>query len=194
MGRLDPETRKGLLDRFLRDCEIAESVVRPSGCRELQKVEGCQAKRAVTSLKADNSSSQMKPKANNKEAEAQNAQAASPEADEGPEQESSSNMNQGHPADPKPADEQEIIARKPSKEINLQSQALPRGDSPLTSESETQSPRTTRAQKTSEVNRVDKINELSRGTRKTRRATSQSYDHVRTPLCPAAIIRLLTGF
>ncbi|KAH9807638.1 hypothetical protein DFH28DRAFT_937995 [Melampsora americana] len=134
----------------------------------------------------------MKPKADNKEAEAQNAQAASPEADERPEQESL-NINQGHP---EPAAEQRTIARKPSKDINIQTdqQVVPRGDSPLTSESETQSPRITRAQKTSEVNCTDKINELSRGTRKSKRATSQSYDHVRTRLSPAAIMRLLIGF
>ncbi|EGF97976.1 uncharacterized protein MELLADRAFT_84127 [Melampsora larici-populina 98AG31] len=192
MGRLEPETRKSLLDRFLRDCEIAESVAKPSGTRgnrKLQQIlrllqeQGNRAKIAVSSRKPDNPLSQIPPNSKDKvRAEGQDPKASSPEAEATPMQGSSSNIDKVHTANTNQPVKENIPTRDTIEEINheTEEQSLSRADSPLTSQSETQSPRTTRAHKVSEVTRTEKIKELSRSTRKSERVTSQTHDQVST--------------
>ncbi|EGG02307.1 uncharacterized protein MELLADRAFT_110144 [Melampsora larici-populina 98AG31] len=226
MGRPDPDTRKTLLERFVRDCEVVELVAKGSGSKANIKEQGRRAKGAVTAPQADDATSQIKRKRNDKEEEVQNAKAASPEADESmqglsskaapeadeseqgssskaspeadesPVQGSSSNINKGQPVEANPAPEPSITTRDTSEVIAHQTDQQPfaRGDSPLTSQSETQSPRTTRAHKVSEVNRTDKINQSTRGTRKSTHVTSQTHDKVRSLSFSSSYYDILTCF
>ncbi|EGF97896.1 uncharacterized protein MELLADRAFT_114003 [Melampsora larici-populina 98AG31] len=160
----------------------AESVAKPSGTRGNRKEQGNRAKIAVSSQKPDDPLSQIPPNSKDKEAEGQDPKASSPEAEATPMQGSSSNIDKVHTANTNQPVKESIPTRDTIEEINheTEEQSLSRADSPLTSQSETQSPRTTRAHKVSEVTRTEKIKELSRSTRKSKRVTSQTHDQVST--------------
>ncbi|EGG04286.1 uncharacterized protein MELLADRAFT_108605 [Melampsora larici-populina 98AG31] len=97
-------------------------------------------------------------------------------------QDSNSRINHGPSVDTNPQPNQRVTSNDGSEDHNHQTNQQPhtRDESPLASQSEIQSPRTTCAQKVSQVNQTDNIKELARGTRKSKRVTSQTSDRVST--------------
>ncbi|EGG02100.1 uncharacterized protein MELLADRAFT_110492 [Melampsora larici-populina 98AG31] len=195
MDSLDPDTRKVLLARFIRDCELAKALAKPTLSEDHIEIKGkgTRATTPETSPKANKPKSCINPKPNghpDKQAERGDPkdssqepvqsliQPSSPTPEQSLHQGTSANINQGNSVDANPAVKGTSSAESSEvnkQETNQQSPPHSQGESPLTSQSESQSPRTTRAQKVSQLTRADKSKEF-RVTRKSTRVTSHTHE------------------